>query len=163
MKSSNPKLSQYSTQFAAMYDGHPWYGESICQILEKVTPAKAYWQPAKGAHSIVQIVSHMIYWRQALIKRLAGNLEYKPSMKSEENWKSNDQLKKIGWKSLKQLLTTSQEQLLALLSKENDSLLKRQYSDKATFQDLINGILQHDLYHSGQIAYLKSIYHNNKK
>jgi hypothetical protein len=33
------------------------------------------------------------------------------------------------------------------------------YSDKATFQHLINGILQDDLYHAGQIAYPKSIYH----
>lgn len=94
MKPSNPKLNEYVTQFAALYDGQPWYGDSISQILEKVTPATAFWQPTPGAHSIAQLVSHMIYWRQALIKRLEGDRDYKPSMKSEDNWKSNELLKK---------------------------------------------------------------------
>jgi uncharacterized damage-inducible protein DinB len=163
MKAPNPKLGHFITQFAALYDGHPWYGDAICQLFESVTPAKAYWQPTAHAHSIAQLVSHMIYWRQALIKRLEGDLAYKPSMKSEENWKSNEQLKKIGWTSLKKSLDESQSKLLALLSNQKDALLKKNYSEKASYQDLINGILQHDLYHTGQIAYLKSIYPSNKK
>ncbi len=158
MPSQNPRLNQYVLQFEAIYNGQPWYGNSICEILTSVTPAKAYWQPTKEAHTIAQIVSHMIYWRQALIKRLEGDREYKPSMKSEDNWKSNAQLKKAGWKSLLKTLDASQAQLLSLLAKEKDALLKKKYSDKATFHDLINGILQHDLYHTGQIAYLKSSY-----
>lgn len=162
MKSSNPKLNLYAAQFAAMYNGLPWYGDSICQILENVTPAKAYWQPTRDAHSIAQLVSHMIYWRQTLIKRLDGDMEYKPSMKSEDNWKSNELLKKVGWKSLRKSLDQSQTKLLNLLAKQNDTLLKKKYSEKASFLDLINGILQHDLYHTGQIAYLKSIYRKKK-
>lgn len=163
MKLSNPKINQLIAQFSVMYDGQPWYGDSICHILENITPAKAYWQPIKGSHSIAQITSHMIYWRQSLIKKLNGDLEYKPSMKSEENWKSNDQLKKVGWRSVINSLAESQAQLLNLLAKQKDSILKKKYSDKATYQDLINGILQHDLYHTGQIAYLKSIYRAKKK
>jgi uncharacterized damage-inducible protein DinB len=159
MKSPNPKVSQFVAQFSTIYDGQPWYGDSICQILQNITPAKAFWQPTKDAHSISQITSHMIYWRQTLIKRLDGDLEYKPSMKSDENWKSNDQLKKTGWQSLKKSLDHAQVQLLYLLSTQKDSILKKKYSEKATFEELINGILQHDLYHTGQIAYLKSIYH----
>jgi uncharacterized damage-inducible protein DinB len=84
-------------------------------------------------------------------------------MQSDENWKSNEQLKKEGWKSLMNSLAESQGQLLSLLSKQKDSLLKKKYSDQATFQEVITGILQHDLYHTGQIAYIKSIYPKNKK
>ena len=162
MRSPNPKLNFYIAQFAAMYDGQPWYGDSICQVLESISPAKSYRQPTQGAHSIAQLVSHMVYWRLALIKRLEGDTDYKPSMKSEDNWKSNMQLKKMGWKNLKKSLEGSQTKLLSLLSKQNDNLLKKKYSEKATFLDLINGILQHDLYHTGQVAYLKSIYHQKK-
>lgn len=162
MRTSNPQVSHYVAQFNAMYDGEPWYGHSIGKLLGSVTPAKAFWQPHVSSHSIAQIVSHMIYWRQALIKRLDGDLNYKPSMQSEENWKSTEQLKKEGWKSLKKSLDQSQAQLLHLLKKQKDAILIKKYSDKATFQDLINGILQHDLYHTGQIAYIKSIYTNKK-
>jgi uncharacterized damage-inducible protein DinB len=162
MRSPNPKLNFYIAQFAAMYDGQPWYGDSICQVLKSISPAKSYRQPTQGAHSIAQLVSHMVYWRLALIKRLEGDTDYKPSMKSEDNWKSYVQLKKMGWKNLKKSLEESQTKLLSLLSKQKDNLLKKKYSEKATFFDLINGILQHDLYHTGQIAYLKSIYHQKK-
>lgn len=162
LRQPNPKPNLYTAQFAAMYDGQPWYGDSICHILESITPAKAYWQPTPNAHSIAQLVSHMIYWRLELIKRLEGDVEYKPSMKSEDNWKSNEQLKKTKWKLLKKSLEESQTKLLFLLSKQKDTLLKKKYSEKATFLDLINGILQHDLYHTGQIAYLKSIYRQKK-
>lgn len=158
MKTLNPKISQYATQFAVVYSGEPWYGDSICQILGSITPAKAFWQPTATAHSIAQIISHMIYWRQALIRRLDGDIEYKPSMKSADNWKSNEQLRRAGFPALKKSLDESHSILLTLLSKQKDSVLKKRYSDKATFRDLINGILQHDLYHTGQIAYLKSIY-----
>ena len=163
MKSLNPKVNQFIEQFTALYDGQPWYGDSLCQILENVTPRKGFWQPAQDAHSIAQLISHLIYWRQSLIKRLAGDLHYKSSMQSDENWKSNEQLKKEGWKSLMNSLAESQAQLLSLLSKQKDSLLKKKYSDQATFQEVITGILQHDLYHTGQIAYIKSIYPKNKK
>lgn len=159
MKSSNPRISHYVAQFSAVYDGQPWYGDSICQILESMTPTNAFWKPTEDAHSIAQITSHMIYWRQALIKRLDGDIANKPSMKSEDNWKSNEQLKRMGWKGLKKSLEESQSHLLSLLTKQKDSILKSKYSDTATFQDLITGILQHDLYHTGQIAYLKNIYH----
>jgi len=163
MSRVNVRVNQYIDQFTAIYDGQPWYGNSLCQILEKVTPLKGFWQPARDAHSIAQLVSHMIYWRQSLIKRLKGDLTYKSSMQSDENWKSNEQLKKQGWKSLMNSLAESQAQLLSLLSNQKDALLKKKYSDKAIFEELMNGILQHDLYHIGQIAYLTSIYPKKRK
>ncbi len=83
-------------------------------------------------------------------------------MESEENWKTNELLKKAGWRSLLNSLAESQAQLLTLLAKQKDSILKKKYSEKGTFQDIIHGVLQHDLYHTGQLAYLKNIYHTKK-
>ena len=162
MKLPNPKIIHLVAQFSALYDGQPWYGDSLCLTLETITPAKAYWQPVDGAHSIAQITSHMIYWRQSLIKKLNGDLDSNPSMESEENWKTNELLKKAGWRSLLNSLAESQAQLLTLLAKQKDSILKKKYSEKGTFQDIIHGVLQHDLYHTGQLAYLKNIYHTKK-
>jgi len=64
---------------------------------------------------------------------------------------------------LQKSLHESQALLLSVLTKQKDSIMNKKYSDKASYLDLINGILQHDLYHTGQIAYLKSIYRNKKK
>jgi len=57
---------------------------------------------------------------------------------------------------VKDLLDESQEKLVTLLKKQDDSMLDQAYSEKATYRDLIEGIFQHDLYHLGQIAYIKS-------
>ncbi len=33
MKSSNSRISHYTAQFIVVYDGKPWYGDLIYQIL----------------------------------------------------------------------------------------------------------------------------------
>ncbi|MEQ1586732.1 MAG: DinB family protein [Cyclobacteriaceae bacterium] len=159
--SSRKKIQELVGQFTKVYSESPWYGDSILGIINRVTDDAAFWQPNKNAHSIAQIVWHMIYWRQALIKRLEGDSVYKPSMKSEDNWSNDGKLKTTSWKNIKELLTESQEKLTTLLDKQDDSLLDKAYTEKATYEELITGIFQHDLYHLGQIAYLKSI-HSSK-
>jgi len=155
---SQKQIREKIEQFEKVYSDSPWYGDSIQQIINQVTEEAAFWQPTKNAHSIAQIVWHMVYWRQALIKRLEGDVAYKPSMKSEDNWSINEKLQNSRWEKIKELLAESQEKLITLLKKQDDSLLDKAYSEKASYLDVITGIFQHDLYHLGQIAYLKSIH-----
>jgi len=154
----NKKIQELINQITTIYDGDPWYGNSIQVILNDVTEETAFWTPKKNAHSIAQLVWHMVYWRQSLIKRLAGDTGYKGSMKSEDNWSTEVKLKALRWPAIRGLLHESQQNLTELLDKQSDSLLNKPYSEKATYLDLITGIIQHDVYHIAQIAYLKSIY-----
>lgn len=156
------KISNYLKQFSAIYEGKPWYGRPMKQICDGISGTIAFKQPTKNAHSIAQLLAHIIYWRMPLIKNLEGDHNYVPSMESEENWKSLNKLKRFGWKNILKEFYQSQDRLIAVLSSQNDSLLKSKYSEKYTYQQLIDGILQHDLYHIGQIAYLKSIYLKKK-
>ena len=155
---SQKRIQELVGQFTRVYSESPWYGDSILGIINQVTFEAAFWQPSKNAHSIAQIVWHMVYWRLALIKRLEGDVAYKPSMKSEDNWSINENIKNSSWGKIKELLAESQEKIITLLKKQDDSLLDKAYSEKASYLDVINGIFQHDLYHLGQIAYLKSIH-----
>ncbi|MBL7860910.1 MAG: DinB family protein [Cyclobacteriaceae bacterium] len=154
---ANKQVQELVKQFETMFQGSPWYGSSIEEILEEIDEKVAFWTPTPKAHSIAQLVWHMVYWCQSLIKRLEGDLTYKGSMKSEDNWSTESKLKALGWSTILKLLHESQNRLLELLTKQPDSLLDKIYIEKATHRDLIQGILQHDLYHAGQIAYLKSI------
>lgn len=152
------QVTAIANQFVTIYNEEPWYGDSIAKILDGITEDSAFWEPTEGAHSIAQLVSHMIYWRQSLVKRLENDLEYKSSMKSEDNWKTTKALKILGWKKLLGQLEESQNKIVNLLQKEDDSFLEKPYSAKATMHELIKGIIQHDIYHLGQIAYVKSIF-----
>lgn len=155
---SKKKIDELVAQFNTIYAGKPWYGDSITEILDQVNEKVAYWQPNQKSHSIAQLVWHMTYWRQALIKRLKGDSTYKGSMKSEANWSTPEKLKSIGWDNIRTLLAESQHELTTLLCEQKDSLLSKPYTEKASYQELIVGIIQHDLYHTGQIAYLKTIF-----
>ncbi len=81
-------------------------------------------------------------------------------MKSEDNWRTNKDLKLIGWKKLLDQFEEAQNKIVTLLAKQDDSFLEKPYKKAVTMHDLIKGIIQHDIYHLGQIAYVKSI---NKK
>lgn len=153
----NKQIAEFVSQFKSIYEGEPWFGNSMQEILKDVTDEAAFYKSNKDAHSLAQIVWHMVYWRQSLIKRLAGDITYKGSMKSEDNWSTETKLNALGWPAIRQLLHTSQQQVVELLEKQSDKLLDEAYSEKASYRELITGIIQHDLYHLGQVAYLKSL------
>jgi uncharacterized damage-inducible protein DinB len=157
-RDSVKQVSEIVSQFVTTYKGKPWYGSSITKILSDVTEKVALWKPTENAHSIAQLVWHMTYWRQALIKKLEGDLDYKASMESEDNWISPEKIRSVGWKNILEQLQESQEKIVKLLKKQDDSLLEKPYYKAVIYHEIITGILQHDIYHLGQIAYVKSIY-----
>lgn len=104
---SKKKINELVGQFNTIYAGIPWYGDSITDILDQVNEKTAFLQSVKNAHSIAQLVWHMNYWRQALIKKLKGDSTYKGSMKDEANWSTPEKLKSIGWDKKSKLLDES--------------------------------------------------------
>ncbi len=79
-------------------------------------------------------------------------------MKSDDNWRANEHLKLLGWKEILNQFKESQNKTVTLLNEEDESFLAKPYFNEVTMHDLIKGIIQHDIYHLGQIAYVKSIY-----
>jgi len=100
----------------------------------------------------------MTYWRQALIKKLEGDLDYKASMESEDNWSRPEKISSLGWSKILEQFQESQEKVVELLKQQDNSFLEKLYYKAVTYREILTGILQHDIYHLGQIAYIKSIY-----
>ena len=59
-------------QLRAAYDGSPWYGDSVTEILDGVNAADAAGHPVADAHSIWELVLHMAHWRRVALEALAG-------------------------------------------------------------------------------------------
>lgn len=154
---NNTNVVRYASQFQNIYNGKPWYGDSIMKILDGVDEEAAFRKVVPGAHTIAQVLWHMIYWRQLLIRKLQGDKDYKASMQSEDNWRSLEQLRQMGWPGLLDTFAYEHALLLDLLSKETDELLEQEFRKDATFEAVIEGVIQHDLYHLGQIAILKNL------
>lgn len=148
-------MTYYINHFQAIYDGEPWFGDSFQEKLSGLTEAEAFRRPSPEVHAIGELVSHCIYWRQPLIKLLQGDTAYKGSMKDEKNWLPLEKLKAKGWATLLKEWENSQKELISLLSKAPANFLEQPFRDSHTMRHLVDGILQHDIYHLGQIGLVK--------
>ena len=148
----NPELSRIIKMLQHAYDGAAWHGASIMEIMNKINAPMAF-KHTDHIHRICELVHHIIAWRVFAIKRLEGDTDYEVS--KNENWKTFLQHDEAAWEEIKADLGASQKALVEALSKINDEKLIDEVHGKAyDYYTLIHGVIQHDLYHLGEIALL---------
>lgn len=151
-------------QLTHIYEGDPWYGGSITTVLESVNPNHVFESPNREMHSIVEILAHMLSWREFVEQRLSGDDKYFVEQEKSFDWKRFSTDRKCAWNSMRDRLKTNQQHLLDLLQNHDDSLLEQKVAGKPySYLYLLNGILQHDLYHLGQIVYINKLLNKDEK
>lgn len=151
------ELLRIIDQFNMTYESEEaWHGNSVVSTLSDVSWEMACEKLTPNTHSIAEIVYHMTTWRIFVVKRLQGDAVYEVTR--ARDWKSFVHFDEFEWEALQMELSLSQEELIAELeNREDDEFLDeivptRQYD----YYTMLHGILQHDLYHVGQIALLKN-------
>lgn len=147
----------YINNFTLLYEKGAWFGDTYMEKLADVTEKEAFTQPVKDVHSIAELVAHVIYWRTPLIKKLRGETDYTASVDSPDNWIPLDKLKTRGWKNILKDFAESQKELLALLKGAKPEFFNGEYSPGNSWDYVTDGIVQHDIYHLGQLALVKKI------
>lgn len=147
----------YITSFTQLYEKGAWFGDTYMEKLADVTEKEAFTPPMKGVHTIAELVAHVIYWRSPIIKKLKGDKDYTASVDSPENWVSLDKLKSKGWKKILDDFAASQKELLKLLKDAKPGFYKEEYSPGNSWDYVVDGIVQHDVYHLGQLALVKKM------
>ncbi|PWT90973.1 MAG: hypothetical protein C5B55_08845 [Blastocatellia bacterium] len=144
-------------QFRRAFEGEAWHGPALLSLLEGVTAEQAAAHPIPGAHSIWELVSHISAWEGACKSRLEGD---RAQLSDEENFPSVTAVSESEWeKTKRQLLQTHRELLDAIAKVDSGRLDKPIIEDESIpFSSVyvtLQGGVQHDLYHAGQIALLK--------
>jgi uncharacterized damage-inducible protein DinB len=127
-------------------------------LLSEISPEIGLKRPNGTLHSIADLVWHMVNWRKFTIDRI------KPSGSSLEtfeknDWKELDLTNKSTWVEGLNELQKSQHDLIELLDTLDDSILKSPVPDREyNMKILLYGVVQHDIYHAGQIAYIKKLF-----
>jgi hypothetical protein len=137
--------------------GTPWYGRPVYVLLEEIDTKIVYTKPNMHSHSLIELLYHMITWAEFTLKRLEGAREPDMAAFEELDWREIDP-KKHTWKKGLTSFKSIHKKILQLLKKKDDAFLKeivdyRNYNVRF----LINGMIQHNIYHIGQIAYLKKL------
>jgi hypothetical protein len=151
----NTECLRIADQARRAFEGEAWHGSALKELLEGVTPRQANARPIPDAHSIWELVLHIAVWVEASeasvrgvpMPKIVGTVEDWPPVNnaSDAEWiKANQQLFRAGTKLAETIAQFSDERL-------HEPVPGRQYD----FYHLFHGIVQHSLYHAGQIAILK--------
>ena len=148
------EISRISDQLQRAVEGNAWHGPAVLEVLQEVTTEQALKKPITATHNIWEIVLHITAWHLAVTQRLEG---YQVELSKEEDWPpTNNNGVKNSWNSAVNLLTESYKNLLKKVSSLSDSDLNKTVPGRDhSVYFLLHGIIQHDLYHAGQIAILR--------
>lgn len=150
------KIIELKKKYDKVCSGRPWYGDSIMQVLRKTDPEIVFRKLNDKSHSIAELLAHIIGWREISLHNLKGNKRIALTQKETFNWKRFDKNEKTAWKRLLKELDKNQREIISFLEKKDDEFLANLVPGKKfKMEFLINGIIQHDIYHLGQIGLLK--------
>lgn len=151
------KETQYlAKQLEIAYQGEPWFGRATSELLAEVDINTALYKTDDDQHSILELVYHMINWREFTISRLQPDASKDMKYFEKNDWIKLDHGDDTVWEKGLAQLEASQKELLRLLNGLPDEKLSEMVEDRQyNFRFLLNGIIQHDIYHLGQIAYIK--------
>lgn len=153
----NKEIQSIIRRIENVNSGQPWFGRSVYILLEEVDPKKVYEKPNSSEHSLIELLYHMNVWAAFALKRLEKDEEHDMSYFEALDWRKIDP-KKHNWKKGLAEFKAIHKKIIAVLKKKDDVFLKEIVDfRKYNYRFLLNGMIEHNIYHAGQISYLKKL------
>jgi uncharacterized damage-inducible protein DinB len=147
------EVRRIDDQLRRSFKGPAWHGPSIQELVKDVTPEKAAGRPLPHAHTIWEIVLHIGVWEDAVRRRLEGE-KYEPT--PEQDWPAVRDCSEAAWElALADLETTHAKLRGAVASLDAARLNEKVPGEAYSIYFMLHGVIQHNLYHAGQIAILR--------
>jgi uncharacterized damage-inducible protein DinB len=152
------EAARIADQLRRAFDGDAWHGDSVFEILEGVTAARAAARPIARAHTIWELVLHIAVWDGAVLRRMGG---VAVTLSDAENFPTVKDASDAAWREALAQVRRVHEDLVKTVAALPDSRLDEVVPGKEgahyTFYYMLHGVAQHELYHAGQIALLKKM------
>ncbi|WP_348798881.1 DinB family protein [Flavobacterium adhaerens] len=141
--------------YQSIYNGNPWLEVTLVNTLKDITAEQAYRKTNPKLNTIWEIVNHLIQWRRNILRRMQGETITTP----EHNYFVPIlDPSEAAWEQSLQSLAKTQELWNSYFEKLEDSDLEKIYTNNGhSYYEHIHGIIQHDIYHLGQIVILKKL------
>ena len=154
------EVDRIADLFERVRGGDAWHGPSVRSALEGVDANTAVAHPVPGAHSICEIVLHMTAWVQEVRRRLRVGVAQEPEA---GDWPSRSASSEPEWRTVLAALDAANAELLKAIRAMDDVQLSDvigEAGDPAlgtgvTRYVMLHGLVQHHVYHAGQISLLK--------
>jgi len=144
-----------SNLYQSIYNGNPWLEVNLANTLNDVTAEQAYRKINPNLNTIWEIVNHLIQWRRNILRRVQGETITTPD---HNYFVPVLDPSEAAWHQSLQNLGKSQDQWNTFLTYFDDGDFEKIYiNNNHTYYEHIHGIIQHDVYHLGQIVLLKKL------
>jgi uncharacterized damage-inducible protein DinB len=154
------KSEQLKAELECVLWGDAWYGPPVYAIIEQVSFEAAYEKPQGSVHNIAGIVLHMLAWTEEVLDRMN---EMAAGMPSSGDWPDTGKPDEQKWQNYVNDLKLVNVNLLGVIQGFPEEKWSELINDPrgaepvTTYEDLVRGFIQHQVYHAGQIALLNRI------
>ncbi len=146
------QTQQIADSYRAVTIKGAWYGPSLAEMLAETSPELATTPPVLGAHSISALLQHLLLWNERI--RNTSDSHPMPRWEAEKEWAEPP----IPWNELIAHWNQSRDLLEEKIrSFPIENLAKQVPGRSYPYETLLHGIVQHAIYHSGQIAMVLSM------
>jgi len=150
------EITRIVDQLTRAFEREPWHGPALKTILSGITAETASHRLLKRTHTIWEIALHI----QAWIKFTRLALEDQPmptELPPEQDWPAVQSTSPDAWEEMVESLDHEYKLLLEGIANLQEPDLSRKVPGRSyDVYFLLHGIVQHTIYHAGQISLLKS-------
>jgi uncharacterized damage-inducible protein DinB len=149
-----------NAQLTEVLSGAPWHGPSVYGILEPISFEAAYEKPPGSVHNIAELVLHMIAWTEEVIDRMNGKTASDPASGDWPETGAPDEKKWQDYVSDLKLVNVNLQYAIQNFDPQKWNVKiddNRGYEPIATYEEMVRGLIDHHIYHSGQISILNRI------
>jgi len=146
------EIERIADQLKRAVEGEAWHGPSLNETLAQVSAQAAAARPMAGGHTPWEIALHIGAWLAAVRRRLGGQaVELSP----EEDWAPVGDATEAAWEQARAGINGEYRKLLETVRGLSEDGLGRIVAGRDySMAFMLDGVIQHTLYHTGQIAVL---------
>ena len=148
-------------QMRRAHNGEPWVGVSLADLLDDLTWVEAEARPIPSAHSIWEIVLHLITTQQLIVDLVGGvSRAFHPG----DDWPAVERPSESSWADVMRQFREGEAAVRQAASTIDGDRLDRPLREGgSSAYNNLHGYVQHALYHAGQISLLKKLARNERK
>jgi len=153
--------ARIADQLRRAFEGNAWHGPALLELLSDVDAATAAAKPLPNVHSIWELVLHIAAWDGACHRRLGGK---KTQLKGNQNFPRVPEPTEAAWRQAVAAAKRTHNALVETVATLPGKRLRDRVPGKRyDFYHMLHGLVQHELYHAGQIAILKKAIARSRK
>ena len=150
------EIDRIADQARRTFEGPAWHGPALKEVLRDVGAQQAHTRPLAEAHTIWELVLHVMAWQKVALRRLGG--EQVTDLPPDVDFPRIVEVTEAAWQRTLSELDGLHSETMAVIKAMADSGLDEIVGGvdaEWTAYQTLHGLIDHNLYHAGQIAILK--------